>query len=168
MQFKVPFSKLESLRAKNVIDAVSDAEKKRVGDVRIYDLMLSKGEPILNGVYLFFSESGKCLYAGKNAAQKFVERIPWHFAVDEGAWMNHYLKRTREHKELETLTEAAYAAKEDQLLLISVEQRDLIKPLEKFFRLFAEPEYNSYSSSYSARHQDVDLNLPLHEVLSQL
>jgi len=168
MHFKIPFSELERRPAKDVLDAIDQAQKKKVGDLKIYDLMLDDDEPILNGVYVFFSETGNCLYVGKNAAQKFVERIPWHFAVDQGAWMNQYLKRTRKHNELETLTEAAHEAKDDQLLLIPVEQRDLIKPLEKFLRLFAEPLYNSYSSSYRARHQHIDLESPLREVLSEL
>ena len=168
MSFKLPFSELANRSAADALDAVEGVGKKRLGDLKVYDLLLHNDEPVLNGVYLFFSPSGECLYVGKNSAQKFVERIPWHFALDEGAWMNHYLKRTRQHKELETLAEAAAAAKDDLLLLIPVKRRELIKPLEKFFRVFAVPRYNAYSSGYRARYKSVNLDAALLDVLSQL
>lgn len=153
---------------------VNRASKKPVGDLRIYDLIREGDQPssTRNGVYLFFSPENECLYVGKNSAQAFVERIPWHFAIWEEAWMNHLLKRTKEHQGFDNLVEAADYVIDHQLLLVPMGEHDRssIRPLEKFFRLFLEPPLNRpYAESTVSRYRRrLDLNKPLREVLEEV
>lgn len=140
MSFSIPFEHIADQPAQTALDTVRHASKKPVGELKIYDLIREGDEPssTRNGVYLFFSPENSCLYVGKNSAQAFVERVPWHFAVWEESWMNHILKRTKERHALGSLIEAANYAADYQLLLIPMgsNDRSVIKPLEKFFRLF--------------------------------
>ena len=169
MPFKLRFEDLAPLSAYAVLERVNGGEKRRLGDLRVYDLLFGDdGRPIYKGVYLFYSSGGACLYVGKNSAQKFVERIPWHLSLSPRSWMNHLLKRTRQYEHLASLEEAAEVAREDTLLLIDVGQHEQIRPLENFFRLFAAPRYNSYRESRRKRYTAMKLGAPLIEVLGQL
>ena len=129
------------------------------------------GEKIIDhGVYFFFSPENDCLYVGKNSSQSFVERIPWHFALSEESWMNHFVKYHRKFGEFKSIPEAAIDSKRCQLLLMPVANENLesIKPLEKFFRLFLKPRYNSYSLNYQNRYRSVNMNEPLYKVIGKL
>ena len=170
MPFKISYTDLVQKSAKEAIDIVNRARKKQLGDLRIYDLMFDKSEPIFHGVYLFYSNENQCLYTGKNSSQSFVERIPWHFALSEKAWMNHFLKYRREAKKLNTIPETAIEAQDCQLLLIPIPGECWLqsKQLEKFFRLFLLPKYNVYSERYRNCYSHIDLQAPLNNVLSDL
>ncbi|HSH39494.1 MAG TPA: hypothetical protein VK993_11985 [Chthoniobacterales bacterium] len=102
--------------------------------------------PGLHGVYFYFAaDSTTCLYVGKNSSQQFIERIPWHFAVSEGSWQNHFLDRYRTHHHSESLFEAAKAARDCYILLMPV-PHELIGKAERFFRVFQQPRFNTLSS----------------------
>lgn len=166
MPFTLPFDSIKQRSAQYVLDVVIAASKKRVSDIRIYDLLYENDQPISTGVYLFFAPDSTLLYAGKT--QRFVERIPWHFALGEGSWMNHFLRYTREHKGVESLKEAADAAREDNLLLIPVNEWDLVQKLERFFRIFGKCKYNSLSANVQRRYRSIDLSISILEVLRKL
>ena len=176
MPFSLQYTSLAEQPARQVLTDVEQASKKRLGDLKLIDLVTDEGRPLLRGMYLFFDRDGSCLYAGKNGAQKFVERIPWHFCPSPDAWMNHFLRYTWKNKlghdsdpkEAAQLVSAASSAEDDQLLLIEADDRDVITRLEKFFRIFAAPQYNAYSENYRNHYDDWDLSKPLRQVLEQL
>lgn len=154
--------------ARAVLEAIQQAEKKPLGDLRIYDLLRDGDRPLVNGVYFFFSAEGRCLYVGKNSAQKFVERIPIHLSIAESSWMNYFLKRIKKFEHLPSLIEAAEAACSHTLLLMPVASKDQVGAVEKFFRLFAAPKYNSPSARSLGRYQHLDLGAPLTELLKYM
>lgn len=170
--FRLSFSKISTLSAMDALEKIRTSKRIRLSDLKLFDLILENGEPtsIWHGVYLFFSEEGKCLYVGKNGSQNFIERIPWHFALDEKAWMNHLLKYLRRSKKLVSLGQAALAAKNCTLLLIPVEDKEWgsIAPLEKFLRVFLEPEFNTYSQRYRERYRNLSLSESLANVLKKI
>jgi hypothetical protein len=177
MSFKVHFDVLAKQPAQEALNLVHSLPKKRLKDLRIYDLLYDGDEPIYYGVYLFYSPDGRCLYVGKNSAQKFVERIPWHLSIAESSWMNHLVRYIRKHEGLESLSEAAEVASDNELLLIPFSRSEYIGKLEgecigkleKFFRLFAEPKYNTYSPRTRQKNRStIDLDIPLIEVVEQL
>jgi hypothetical protein len=145
MSFTIWFEDVRGLAARNVLERVRVAEKKTLCDLRVYDLICEGNRALLWGVYFFFSREGECLYVGKNAARKFVERIPVHLCLWDDDWMNHLVKRIQKCGGHTSLFDAAEAAKEHTLLLLAIsdkEERDVISPLEKFFRIFSSPKYN--------------------------
>ena len=77
---------------------------------------------------------------------QFIERIPWHFAIGEGSWQNHFLKYYKKHYQLDSLFEAAKGAADCHILLMPVDG-DLITKAEKFFRIFQKPKFNSLRSA---------------------
>jgi len=169
MSFSVRFEQMATESAQAATEMVYRATKKLVGDLKIYDLMFEGEKPLgaRHGVYLFFSPENECLYVGKNSAQSFIERIPWHFALWEASWMNHFLKGVRKYQGFNSLIEAADYSRNHQLLLVPVSGDDWssIGALEKFFRVFLKPTFNAYSDRYISRHQHLDLSKPLREVL---
>lgn len=173
MNFSLRFEYIADQPAQTAIESVTRADKKPVGDLKIYDLMFEGDEPLLTriGVYLFFSPENECLYAGKNSALSFIERIPWHFAIWETSWMNRFLKGVRKQGNFDNLLEAADYARNHQLLLIPMgdEDKPRITPLEKFFRLFLEPTFNHFAESTMSRYRRrLDLSKPLYEVLEEM
>lgn len=167
MSFAIWFDDICMLPAREVLERVRKSEKAPLGELRVYDLLRQGDRHLLWGVYIFYSGE-QCLYVGKNSAQKFVERIPAHLSLSEDSWMNHLVKRIRHHEQLDCLATAADAAREYALLLIPVGQKEPIGPLEKFFRLFVGPKYNSFPEPHRARYAHLDLDLPLTEVLRHL
>jgi hypothetical protein len=167
--FTLWFDEVCSQPARVVLERVQQAEKKPLGDLRIYDLLRDGDRPLLWGVYFFYSREGSCLYVGKNSSRKFVERIPVHLCLYPKDWMNHLVQRIRDYEELNSLIDAAEAARTHTLLLVPVSQKEQTKhlaALEKFFRLFAEPKYNALPRR--KRHNRIDLGAPLSEVLEHL
>jgi hypothetical protein len=163
MSFTLWFDEISSQPARSVLEQVQLAEKKPLVDLRIYDLLRDGDRVLRKGVYFFYSAEGQCLYIGKNSAQKFVERIPIHLCVAEDAWMNYLVKYIRRYEKLDSLTEAADAARSHTLLLMPVAREEQIGRLEKFFRLFAEPKYNALKRR--KWHNALDLEVPLGDVL---
>lgn len=170
--FRLPFSEVSTLPAIDALEKIRISKRIRLGDLKLFDLILENGEPtsIWHGVYLFFSEEGECLYVGKNGSQNFIERIPWHFALHEKAWMNHLLKYLRRSKKLVSLGQAALAAKNCTLLLIPVEDKEWesIAPLEKFLRVFLEPKFNTFSKKYRERYRNLNLSESVADVLKKI
>jgi hypothetical protein len=169
MPFTLWFDEVCSQPARVVLERVQQAEKKSLDDLRIYDLLRDGDRPLSWGVYFFYSKDGDCLYVGKNSARTFVDRIPVHLCLHPKGWMNHLVKRTRKHEKLDSLTDAAEAARTYTLLLMPIsqqEQRKLLAALEKFFRLFAEPKYNALRRR--KRHNRIELGAPLTEVLEDM
>lgn len=105
---------------------------------------------------MFFSNSNACLYVGKNSSQSFIERIPWHFALSEKSWMSHFLKHFRNHRQLDSIPEAALNVLDCRLLLIPVERIRYIDALEKLMKLVMKPEFNSYSERYMSQYRQID------------
>jgi hypothetical protein len=137
-----------------------------LGELRIYDLLRDGDRPLLWGVYFFYSPDRQCLYVGKNSARKFVERIPAHLSLAPTSWMSHLVKRICKHEGIGSLAEAAESARCHRLLLMPVNRREQIGEigrLERFFRLFADPRYNSLQRR--SRHSLLDLGAPLMQVL---
>jgi hypothetical protein len=168
MPFTLWFHEVCTQPARVVLERVQQAEKKALGELRIYDLIREGDRPLLWGVYFFFSPEGQCLYVGKNSARKFVERIPVHLSLAEEDWMNHLVKRMCRYEGLSCLADAAEAARGHTLLLmpVSQEQKTQIAALEKFFRLFAEPKYNALPRR--KRHSRIVLEASLTEVLASM
>lgn len=169
MPFTLWFDDIRALPARVVLEKVQLADKIALADLRIYDLLREGERPLLWGVYFFFTQKGKCLYVGKNAARKFVERIPVHLCLHPNDWMNHLVKRIQKYENLGSLADAAEAARSHTLLLMPVSNKEQTKRLaavEKFFRLFAEPKYNSLPRR--KRHKGIDLGTSFTEVLEYI
>lgn len=169
MPFTLWLDEVRTLPARAVIERVRQAEKKPLSELLVYDLLRDGDRPLLWGVYFFFSRDGQCLYVGKNSARKFVERIPVHLCLHPNDWMNHLVKRMCRDDGFGCLSDAAEAARSHMLLLMPVSEKEQTKQLaalEKFFRLFAEPKYNKLRRR--KRHDRVDLEAPLNEVLSSM
>jgi hypothetical protein len=169
MSFTLWFDELCTQPARVVLERVQQAEKKPLGDLLIYDLLRDGHRPLLWGVYFFYSREGECLYVGKNSARKFVERIPVHLCLSKTDWMNTLVRKICKHGGASCLNDAAEAARSHRLLLVAVSQKEQTKQLaalEKFFRLFAEPKYNTLKRR--KRHDLIDLGAPLAEVLKHM
>ncbi len=168
--FRLPFSEILALSGKDVLEKIQAAKKIRLSDLKVFDLILDNDQPTStwHGVYLYFSQEGKCLYVGKNRSRNFIERIPDHFALHEKAWMNHFLKYLRDSKKLTSLGQAALVAKNCTLLLIPVEEKESIEPLERFLRAFLEPELNGYSEQHRARFKNYNLSESFGDLLKRM
>jgi hypothetical protein len=141
----LPFSSIEALSIHEACSAVAAAPKKRLRDAKLFDFFMLDGMqlPGMHGIYFFFApDNTTCLYVGKNSSMQFVERIPWHFAIDEASWMNHFVKYYRTHHQSPSLFEAAKDAGDCHILLMPVES-ELIAKVERFFRVFQKPQFNS-------------------------
>ena len=141
------FELIQGMTVSQARDEIMRAPRKRVSDLKVLDLAFEPGGnvPSQNGVYIFFSEKGECLYVGKNSSQTFVERIPWHFALGEGSYANHLLKRLRKIYQIQSLEECAKRASTFELLLIPVPVWENIKPLENLLRKAMCPKLNGSS-----------------------
>ena len=91
-KFRLPFSKLSDLSGEESLDEIKSSNKIILNKLNLFDLVLENEVPtkLWHGVYVFFSEKDIPLYVGKNSSQTFIERIPWHFALHEKSWMNHF------------------------------------------------------------------------------
>ena len=166
MPFKINYGSLATLSARKAVDQLHTHTTKRISELRIIDLLYYGDKAIYNGVYVFFDAKGDFLYVGKNSAQKFVERIPWHFSTDGNSWMNHLLKRTQSHFGCADLCAAARIAEQFSLLLIPCDgATERIPQLERFLRIFAEPRFNKLSNRVRSQYDSVDLERPLDDVL---
>lgn len=173
MSFVVTLHNPDQLSADSALDLVLRATKKRLGDLTIFDLVFRDGEsPIApaQGLYFFFNAQAEPLYVGKNSSMSFVERVPWHFGLEEGNWMNHFVKRLRSRYKFATLADAARFARDCGLVLMPIhdEPGGTIERLEKFFRIFLLPVLNAYSEGYRRRYRGIDLRAPLAAVLNSL
>jgi len=144
----LPFTTIENLSVSEACKAIAAAPKKRLRDAKLFDFIMQDGAelPGLHGIYFYFAPDDRtCLYVGKNSSQQFIERIPWHFAVSEGSWQNHFLKYYRKHHNSNSLFNAAKAAGDCYILLVPIED-ELITSAEKFFRVFQKPQFNTLAS----------------------
>ena len=145
----LPFNSIEGSSIQQACSTISAAPKKRLGDLKLFDIIMQDGlePPATHGIYFFFdADKTTCLYVGKNASQQFIERIPWHFALSESSWMNHFLKYYKKHHQSPSLFEAARGASDCYILLMPVPD-ELIAKAEKFFRVFLKPRFNSLASA---------------------
>jgi hypothetical protein len=169
MPFTIWFEDVRAEPASAVLERLRKAEKKPLGELLVYDLVCAGSRPLLWGVYFFYSPSGECLYVGKNAARKFVERIPVHLCLWEDDWMNHFVKRIQKYERHACLRDSADFARDHTLLLLAISakaQRGEIAALERFFRLFTYPKYNSLPMK--ERHKQLNLGAPLGQLLVKL
>lgn len=121
----------------------------------------------VHGIYFFFApDSETCLYVGKNSSPQFVERIPWHFAISENSWQNHFLKYFKKDRNCSSLFEAAQDAGDCQILLMPTPQdNDLIATIEWLFRFFQKPKFNALASG---RHFRFLRSIPATTVLGEV
>ena len=156
---------------KSVIKVVQRAEKKPLKELRIYDLIMRGNRPlkISHGVYFFYSAQGECLYVGKNSSRRFVERIPDHFSLGVDSWMNQFLSHMKKVYNLRDIATAAIKAKNCRLLLMPVGNHESIGKIEKFFKIFLQPKFNSHKDkTISYYKKRIDLNQKLREILKAL
>ncbi len=142
----LPFSEIAELTVSAACAEVKGARKKRLADVRLFDLVL-QDQPN-QGIYFFFAPEPDecCLYVGKNSSMQFIERLGMHFAVAEASWQNHFLKAYKKHhRPQQSLTEALKDAGDCRLLLMPMDD-GLAAKAETFFRIFQEPLFNSLTS----------------------
>lgn len=139
----LPFSSIENLSIVDACNEIATNEKRALKDIKIVDLIIQKGGELesRHGVYFFFSENNECLYVGKISSQQFVERIPWHFALSEDSYGNHFLKYYKKLHGLVSIFEAANHALHCRLLVMPIVYTDITK-IEKLFRVFSNPELN--------------------------
>ncbi len=161
-------------RVKRILGDIERTKKKTVQDLRIYDLIFDGSKPIApaTGAYIFYSNSGKCLYVGKNSSKKFAERIPEHFVLTADAWFNTLLKKMVKNKKAATLITAAKELMSCQLLIIPIEENLPIQRIESFFRRVLKPAMNSYTENTGniliSKQIHQNLNKPLKNVLKFL
>ena len=120
------------------------ANRKRLGDVTLFDLILNESEahPHHHGVYLFTSSGGdQILYVGRVKSPQFIERLPSHFALGEDSWQNQFLKHHRKSIGVVSLREAAVAAADCELLLVLAPQGNATE-LEALLIHVLKPIYN--------------------------
>lgn len=147
----LPFRRIEVLSIQEAVSEITTAPKKRLRDVQLFDFIMHDGQELpdgVNGIYFFFApNSTTCLYVGKNSSPQFIERIPWHFAISEASWQNHFLKYYKKSHQSASLFEAAKDAEECQILLMPVPLEDgLIARAEDLFRVFQRPKFNALTS----------------------
>lgn len=163
----LPFSSIDTSSIKEGCSAIAAAPKKRLRDAKLFDFIMHDGVPLVgvHGIYFFFaSDNSTCLYVGKNSSMQFIERIPWHFAIAEASWQNHFLKYYRKTYQLDSLFEAAKGAGDCHILLMPVDRGDLITKAERFFRVFQKPQFNSLSSA-NRYINSIPLDINLGEVI---
>jgi hypothetical protein len=144
----LPFKSIEALSVAEAIKSITTAPKKQIRDIKLFDFIMQGGTEIsgVHGIYFYFAPDGEtCLYVGKNSSQQYIERIPWHFAISEGSWQNHFLKYFRKYYNYGTLFEAAKKIGDCHILLMPVDA-ELIKNSEKFFRVFQNPQFNTLAA----------------------
>lgn len=144
----IPFSSIESSTIQQACTTIRAASKKRLRDAKLFDFIMQDGIEIpgVHGVYFFFAADNEtCLYVGKNSSPQFIERIPWHFALGEESWQNHFLKYYRRHYQSASLFEAAQAAGDCHILLMPA-LHEVIAKAETFFRVFLKPRFNTLAS----------------------
>ena len=93
-----------------------------------------------------------------------------HFSLLKGKWeMNNLLLHMCRREKYESLAEAAEAARTHTLLLMPISEethKPVIKHVERFFRLYAEPKYNELS--YRSRPRRLKLDEPWDQALSHV
>ena len=144
----LPFSSIEASTIQQACTTILTAPKKRLRDAKLFDFIMQDGIELLgvHGVYFFFAaDNATCLYVGKNSSPQFIERIPWHLALGEDSWQNHFLKYYRKQYQLASLFEAAKAAGDCHILLMPA-PHEIIAKAEKFFRVFLKPRFNTLTS----------------------
>lgn len=140
----VTFASIQCLTVAQACDVIRNQQKKRVNDLRIFDLIEQNDEalPFVHGLYMFFDSDGKsCLYVGRVMSPQFIERIPAHFAISEASWQNQFLKAHKEHNDCPSFRAAAVSAKDCQILILPM-PHEFIVVGEKLFILFLKPKYN--------------------------
>jgi hypothetical protein len=143
---------IDQIRDKTVKEAaelIKARPRKRLGDLRIFDLILvdDKEHQHVHGVYFFFSGSGNCLlYVGRVQSPQFIERIPAHFAIGEGSWQNRFLKSHREEAGLGSLAAAAADSANCEILLL-LAPPEFAAVLEALWIRQLKPKYNKRKPS---------------------
>jgi hypothetical protein len=169
MSFRLPLSNIIKENASTAKDMISNAPRKAIKELFILDLIFEEGKPTIpsHGIYIFFSNSGICLYVGRNKSRDFIERIASHFSLQENAYMNTILQKTKENYNIEYNSEAAIKAKDYELLLIPIDDYLLmnIQLIEDFFRVILEPIFNPPSKAARNRYDNYDPSRPLDELL---
>ena len=143
-------------------DEIKNLEKKPLGELKVFDLLKFNDKAIFHGVYIFFDENENILYIGKNSRESFVERIPWHFAMSQYSWMNHFFKYSKEFNKVETFEEIADKCINNKICLLIVNEHDKIGALEKLLRITFKPKYNSFKTKV------MDMNSLLDQKLDSL
>jgi len=144
--FKLGFSEIAKISPSEVEKVLQDHSKVTLSEMTIFDLLKYKGEVVRHGVYIFYSPENEPLYVGKNSAQSFVERIPWHFSLSDKSWMNGFVRGIRKFKELEKLAHTTDYAKKCKLLLIVDDCGISKKKLERTLRILLKPKFNSFKT----------------------
>jgi hypothetical protein len=166
----VPFSSIERLSIHEACSAIVSAPKKRLRDAKLFDFIIQGGKELtdgVHGIYFFFApDNTTCLYVGKSSSMQFIERIPWHFAIGEASWQNHFLKYYKKDRQCSSLFEAAKETEDCQILLMPVEDALITEKSEKFFRIFQKPQFNTLQSRrYRLLASSISINAKLGEVV---
>jgi hypothetical protein len=143
-------------------DEIINLKKMPLGELKVFDLLKFNDKAIFHGVYIFFDENENILYVGKNSSQSFVERIPWHFAMSEYSWMNHFFKYSKEFNKFDSFEEIADKCINNKICLLIVNEHDKIGALEKLLRILFKPKYNSFKT------KAMDLNSLLDNTLGSI
>lgn len=139
-----PYTKFAEATVTEAVEMISAAEKRILGHVTLYDLIMPDGVPleIVHGIYMFFAADNQtCLYVGKVVSPQFIERVPSHLGLRDGSWFNQFLRAHRAQTEADSLSAAAKDAFHCRLLLLPT-PHELIANLEKLLIISMKPRYN--------------------------
>lgn len=176
MCFKLNVSDFEGLSVESVISLVNSSNKKPLGEVTLYDLLIneSTNEALRHGVYMYFNDKNECLYVGMCSSSHFAHRIGGHFGMSPKYRMNTFLKRAVEmlglkEKKYEGYVEVLPIISNYGLLIINANRKSksYISNLEKFFHIAYEPRLN-YPKGFPSTHKPLDANADFTNVVCSL
>ena len=141
-EFVLQYKDFEEGTIDGLLQKIKSTSGVRLSELKVMDLFdIDPGE----GVYIFIDSKIKLFHIGKVSSMSFVERIPHHFDIRKGAWMNRLLKIICEkHWNVEindkNLYKAAkFAFAELKLILINFNNREKIERIERLLRSTGEP-----------------------------
>lgn len=174
--FIISIEELYLLKPLEVSEKLSKASKKPLQELRLFDLSIFEGKPIISagGVYLFFDFNNICLYIGKATSRSFIERIPAHFDPRSYAWFTTFPNRVVK-KELTSDYPSAlnFCAKKCNLLLIKFSSNEDCAEqailTETYLQILFQPTLNLLKLKHSkilAPEQTFSEYLQMYNILS--
>ncbi|WP_412987690.1 hypothetical protein [Pontimicrobium sp. IMCC45349] len=149
--YLLEFEIIDPLKLVDVISLINRTAGIPLKNINLNNLVFHNNQPIFpgNGVYLF-RKGRQVVYVGKNDSLSFVERIPKHLDLRQGAWFNKMLQHTNanvlkyEWNDESCIKANKYAIDNYNLVLVNFkyeidERKYHINRLERTLRASLEP-----------------------------
>ncbi len=162
MSYAIPYflslDDCSSFTLGQLAEAIARTPKRRIADITLGELCSVSDYP--HGLYLIFDDDDSLCYVGKATSRSFIERIPAHFDVREGAWFNTIPKRVMKFHDISNYTDALQRGISLRILLIGIRDAGTTSRLERVLRSFLKPRFNTGKTEFYGTDTLAELRLP--------